>query len=186
MIAWWAAKTKGIVALMPFFGGFLVKADSEGNQGPLGYNRTEADGANLLARALRPYGGIVMWRAFVYGNGKTAKEDRARQAYDTFVPLDGGFDDNVVVQIKNGPIDFQVREPISPLLAGALTSTNVMMEVQAAQEYTGQAIHAVGLVRQVRASSAAPLSRWLFFPPNPGEARWWLRRERAFNGDFPL
>lgn len=117
--------------------------------GPLGYpNRTEADGANLLARAVAPHQGVVMWRAFVYGNGKTGQEDRARQAGDTFLWLDGQFDDNVIVQVKNGPMDFQVREPCSPLLTGALPNTNVMMEVQAAQEYTGQGIHAVGLAKQ--------------------------------------
>jgi len=131
---------------MPSFGGFLVKADSEGNVGPYHYNRTEAEGANLLARAVRPHGGIVMWRAFIYGNGpKTGAEDIARQSYDIFHPLDGSFDKNVILQIKNGPLDFQIREPLNPLF-GAMRKTNVMMEVQAAQEYTGQAIHAVNLV----------------------------------------
>ena len=108
----------------------------------------QADGANLLAQAVAPVGGIIMWRAFVYGGPKMANIERAKQAYVTFMPLDGKFDDNVVVQIKNGPMDFQVREPISPLLAGALKHTNLMMEVQATQEYTGQQIHAVGLTAQ--------------------------------------
>ena len=146
---WWAAKVKEIYSVWgPGFGGFLVKADSEGNQGPQAFNATEADGANLLATALAPHGGIVMWRAFVYGGGKVGKEDRAKQAFDTFKPLDGAFLQNVVVQIKNGPMDFQVREPLSPLLLAALQHTSVMMEVQAAQEYTGQQIHAVNLVTQ--------------------------------------
>ena len=146
--AWWQDKVDELYGLWPGFGGFVIKADSEGNQGPQAYNATEADGANMIADALAPHGGIVMWRAFVYGDGDIGLEDRAKQAYDTFVPLDGQFADNVVVQIKNGPMDFQVREPISPLLAGALNRTSVMMEVQAAQEYTGQQIHAVSLVPQ--------------------------------------
>lgn len=146
---WWAAKVKEIYSVWGGgFGGFLVKADSEGNQGPQAFNATEADGANLLATALAPHGGIVMWRAFVYGGGTVGKEDRAKQAFDTFKPLDGAFLPNVVVQIKNGPMDFQVREPLSPLLLAALRHTSVMMEVQAAQEYTGQQIHAVNLVPQ--------------------------------------
>lgn len=107
VIAWWRTKVAEIHKLMPLFRGFLVKADSEGNRGPLGYpNRTEADGANLLARAVAPHGGIIMWRAFVYGNGQTGKEDRARQAADTFLSLDGQFDRNVIIQVKNGPMDF--------------------------------------------------------------------------------
>ena len=143
---WWAAKASEIFGLWPGFGGFLVKADSEGNTGPQSYNRTEADGANLLARAVAPHGGIVMWRAFVYGNGEIATEDLARQSFDTFMPLDGQFDDNVILQIKNGPMDFQVREPLHPLLGG-LKRTNVMMETQVTQEYTGQAIHVISLTK---------------------------------------
>jgi len=142
---WWSKKVDEVYELMPNFGGFLVKADSEGNIGPQTYNRTEADGANMLARAVAPHGGIIMWRAFVYGNSDVDGEELVRQAYDTFMPLDGKFDDNVVVQIKNGPMDFQIREPLHPLL-GAMKNTNVMMEVQAAQEYTGNQIHAVSLV----------------------------------------
>eukprot|EP00746_Dinoflagellata_sp_MGD_P039578 gnl/MRDRNA2_/MRDRNA2_195534_c0_seq1.p1 gnl/MRDRNA2_/MRDRNA2_195534_c0~~gnl/MRDRNA2_/MRDRNA2_195534_c0_seq1.p1 ORF type:complete len:580 (-),score=88.83 gnl/MRDRNA2_/MRDRNA2_195534_c0_seq1:16-1638(-) len=142
---WWEDKVNEIYDLWPNFGGFLVKADSEGNVGPQTYNRTEAEGANLLAAALKPHGGIVVWRAFIYGNGEIGKEDIAKQAYDTFMPLDGMFDSNVIVQIKNGPMDFQIREPVSPLISG-LKHTHVMMEVQAAQEYTGQQIHAVNLV----------------------------------------
>ena len=143
---WWNAKAAEIKQLLPTFAGFVVKADSEGNQGPHTFNKTEADGANLLARALKPVAGVVLWRAFVYGGQIDGQwQERAKQAYLTFKPLDGKFNDNVIVQIKNGPMDFQIREPVSPLLAGALKRTNLMMEVQAAHEYTGQALHAVGL-----------------------------------------
>jgi len=151
--AWWRNKAQELNRLFNGrFGGFLVKADSEGNAGPATFNCTQADGANLLARALMGNGvgagggnGLVMWRAFVYGNGAIGAEELVKQAFDTFKPLDGEFDDNVVVQIKNGPMDFQVREPLHPLLGG-LRKTNVMMEVQAAQEYVGQQIHAVNRV----------------------------------------
>lgn len=143
---WWADKADEIWGQWRGFGGFLVKADSEGNAGPQSYNRTEADGANLLARAVAPHNGLVMWRAFVYGDGQIAAEDLARQSFDTFMPLDGKFDDNVVVQIKNGPMDFQVREPLHPLLGG-LKQTNILMETQATQEYTGQGIHVVSLTK---------------------------------------
>ena len=142
--AFWANKTAEIYTAMPLWGGFLVKADAEGQPGPASYGRTEAQGANVLAKALAPHAGIVVWRAFVYGH---STKDRAVQAYDTFKPLDGHFGSNVVVQVKNGPMDFQVREPLSSIL-GMLPSTNVMMEVQAAQEYTGQQIHVCGLVKQ--------------------------------------
>ncbi|WP_241787692.1 hypothetical protein [Streptomyces sp. PRh5] len=125
------------------FGGFLVKANSEGRPGPLDYGRTHADGANLLADALRPYGGVVMWRAFVHDSD--AKWDR--QAYLDFTPLDGKFADNTIVQIKNGPIDFQVREPAHPLF-GSLPRTNSMIELQVTQEYTGHATHLCYLVPQ--------------------------------------
>ncbi|HEY8454797.1 MAG TPA: alpha-glucuronidase family glycosyl hydrolase [Actinopolymorphaceae bacterium] len=140
--AWWRDKAQEIYELVPDFGGFLVKADSEGQPGPLSYGRTHADGANLLARALKPHGGIVMWRAFVHDfDAKTWD----RKSYETFTPLDGEFDDNVVVQIKNGPIDFQVREPVHPLF-GALPNTNSMLELQITQEYTGQSTHLCYLV----------------------------------------
>ncbi len=121
---------------MPDFGGFLVKANSEGQPGPGDYHRTHADGANVLADALAPHGGIVMWRAFIYAAENP--EDRAKQAYDEFVPLDGEFRDNVAVQIKNGPIDFQPREPFHPLF-GALKHTNAFLEVQITKEYLGMA-----------------------------------------------
>lgn len=144
VIAWWQARTDAIYKAIPDFGGFLVKASSEGQPGPGDFGRTHADGANMLARALKPHGGIVMWRAFVYASD--TKEDRFKQAYDEFKPLDGRFDDNVILQIKNGPIDFQPREPFSPLF-GALRQTNEMMEVEITKEYLGQATHLVYLGR---------------------------------------
>lgn len=140
--AWWQAKADEIYARIPDFGGFLVKANSEGQPGPGDYKRSHADGANMLARALKPHGGIVMWRAFVYANEKP--EDRVRQAYSEFEPLDGKFADNVIVQVKNGPIDFQPREPFHPLF-GAMPHTPLMMEVQITKEYMGFATHLVYL-----------------------------------------
>lgn len=140
--AWWKAKADEIYARIPDFGGFLVKANSEGQPGPGDYKRSHADGANMLARALKPHGGIVMWRAFVYANDKP--EDRVRQAYSEFEPLDGKFADNVIVQVKNGPIDFQPREPFHPLF-GAMPRTPLMMEVQITKEYMGFATHLVYL-----------------------------------------
>lgn len=142
VIAWWQHKAAEIYRLIPDFGGFLVKANSEGQPGPQKYGRTHADGANMLARALAPHGGIVMWRAFVYDNA--IPEDRARQAYNEFKPLDGTFEKNVFVQVKNGPIDFQPREPFHPLF-GAMPATPLMMEFQITQEYLGQATHLVYL-----------------------------------------
>lgn len=134
--AWWKKKADEIYKLIPDFGGFLVKANSEGEPGPMDYGRTHVDGANMLADALRPHGGIVMWRAFVY----SAKGgDRANQAYDEFIGFDGMFKDNVIIQIKNGPIDFQPREPVSPLFF-ALKKTKMMVEFQITQEYTGGSI----------------------------------------------
>ncbi|MBN2685344.1 MAG: hypothetical protein JXR40_08695 [Pontiellaceae bacterium] len=141
VIQWWNDKTKEIYALIPDFGGFLVKANSEGQPGPQDFGRTHADGANMLADALKPYGGIVMWRAFVY---KSDGEDRAKQACTEFMPLDGEFRDNVIIQSKNGPIDFQPREPFSPLF-GAMKKTSVMPELQVTQEYLGQSVHLVFL-----------------------------------------
>jgi len=140
--AWWRAKADEIYQLIPDFGGFLVKASSEGQPGPQDYHRTHADGANLLADALAPHGGIVMWRAFVYSNENP--DDRAKQAYTEFKPLDGQFHDNVLVQVKNGPIDFQPREPFSPLF-GAMPKTPLMMEFQITKEYLGFATHLVYL-----------------------------------------
>lgn len=131
---WWKNKAENIYHLIPDFGGFLVKASSEGQPGPQDFGRTHVDGANMLADALAPFGGIVMWRSFVYAPDS---EDRACQAYDEFAPLDGRFRDNVIIQIKNGPIDFQPREPVSPLF-WAMKKTSVMPEFQITQEYTGQ------------------------------------------------
>ncbi len=139
---WWKEKVKEIYTLIPDFGGFLVKANSEGQPGPQNYGRTHADGANVLADALAPYGGIVMWRAFVYTYN--LNEDRAEQAHNEFVPLDGKFMDNVLIQVKNGPIDFQPREPYSPIF-GAMSKTPMMMEFQITQEYLGCATHLVYL-----------------------------------------
>ena len=141
VIAWWTDKVKEIYQLIPDFGGFLVKANSEGQPGPQNFGRTHVDGANLLAKALKPYNGIVMWRAFVYS---PTEEDRAKQAYQEFMPFDGKFMDNVIIQIKNGPIDFQPREPFSPLF-GAMKKTAVMPELQITQEYLGHSEHLVFL-----------------------------------------
>ena len=137
---WWKNKAKEIYQLIPDFGGFLVKANSEGQPGPQNYNRSHADGANMLADAVEPFGGIVMWRAFVYSH--ETPEDRFKQAYNEFKPLDGSFRKNVLVQVKNGPIDFQPREPFSPLF-GAMPKTPLMMEFQITQEYLGQGTHLV-------------------------------------------
>ncbi len=130
---WWKAKVKEIYGLIPDFGGFLVKANSEGQPGPMDFGRTHADGANMLAEALKPYKGIVLWRAFVYS---PSDADRAKQAYLEFQPLDGQFADNVIIQVKNGPIDFQPREPYSPLFT-SLTKTPIAAELQITQEYLG-------------------------------------------------
>ncbi len=139
---WWADKADEIYRLIPDFGGFLVKANSEGQPGPQDYGRTHADGANMLADALRPHGGVVMWRAFVYSHEQP--DDRAKQAYSEFVPLDGKFRDNVLLQVKNGAIDFQPREPFHPLF-GAMPNTPLMMEFQITKEYLGFATHLVYL-----------------------------------------
>ena len=136
--AWWKEKADEIYRHIPDFGGFLVKADSEGQPGPHNYGRTHAEGANMLADALAPHNGIVMWRAFVYS--EEAPEDRAKQAYNEFKPLDGQFRDNVLLQVKNGAIDFQPREPFHPLF-GAMPETPLMAEFQITQEYLGQGTH---------------------------------------------
>ena len=145
--AWWNAKAEEIYKLIPDFGGFTVKADSEGRAGPASYGRTPVDAANAIARALASHGGVVFYRAFVYNHHldwRDAKADRARAAYDIFRPLDGKLDDNVIIQIKHGPIDFQAREPVSPLFSG-LEKTNEAIELQVTQEYTGQQRHLVYL-----------------------------------------
>jgi alpha-glucuronidase len=140
--AWWRNKVDEIYRFVPDFGGFLIKANSEGQPGPQDYHRSHADGANMLAAVLAPHGGIVMWRAFVYSANE--KEDRAKQAYDEFVPLDGQFDANVLLQVKNGAIDFQPREPGHPLF-GAMPKTSLMLELQITKEYLGFATHLVYL-----------------------------------------
>ncbi|WPP50040.1 alpha-glucuronidase family glycosyl hydrolase [Catalinimonas niigatensis] len=139
---WWKDKVDEIYTYIPDFGGFLVKANSEGQPGPQDYGRNHAEGANMLADAVAEHGGIVMWRAFVYS--EEVPDDRAKQAYDEFKPLDGSFRDNVMVQVKNGAIDFQPREPFHPLF-GAMPQTPLMMEFQITQEYLGQATHLVYL-----------------------------------------
>lgn len=136
---WWKDKAKEIYSIIPDFGGFLVKANSEGQPGPGDYNRTHADGANMLADALKPYGGIVMWRCFVYGN-KHKGEDRVKQAVTEFKGEDGLFRDNVILQAKNGPLDFQPREPYAPVF-DQINKTPLMAEFQITQEYLGQSIH---------------------------------------------
>ena len=141
VIKWWKNKVNEIYKLIPDFGGFLVKANSEGEPGPQDFGRTHADGANMLAGVLKPHKGIVMWRAFVYA---PQSPDRANQAYLEFMPLDGQFADNVIIQIKNGPVDFQPREPYSPLFT-AMQKTQMMVEFQITQEYLGAANHLVYL-----------------------------------------
>ena len=141
VIQWWKLKVREIYSLIPDFGGFLVKANSEGQPGPQDFGRSHADGANMLADALKEHSGIVMWRAFVYS---PKERDRARQAYTEFMPLDGQFHDNVNIQVKNGPVDFQPREPFNPLF-GAMKKTSVMPELQITQEYLGQSTQLVFL-----------------------------------------
>jgi alpha-glucuronidase len=142
VMAWWKTKAAEIYELIPDFGGFLVKANSEGQPGPHDYERSHAEGANLLADALAPNGGVVIWRAFVYDD--KVPDDRAKQAYNDLVPQDGMFRDNALLQVKNGPIDFQPREPYHPLF-GAMPKTPLMLEVQVTQEYLGCATHLVYL-----------------------------------------
>jgi len=140
VIQWWKNTADEIYSVIPEFGGFVVKADSENRPGPFTYGRTHADGANMLGAALKPYGGKLIWRCFVYNchqDWRDTVTDRAKAAYDTYRPLDGQFADNVYLQVKNGPMDFQVREPVSPLL-GDMEKTNLLLEFQITQEYTGQ------------------------------------------------
>lgn len=145
---WWRGRMAEVFERIPQLGGFLVKADSEGRPGPFTYGRDHADGANMLAEAVKPYGGLIIWRCFVYNcqqDWRDYKTDRARSGYDNFRPLDGRFMDNVILQVKNGPMDFQVREPVHPLLGG-MEKTNEILEVQIAQEYTGQQRHVCYLI----------------------------------------
>ena len=155
---WWQRKAKEIYQLIPDFGGFLVKANSEGQPGPFDYGRTHADGANMLADALKPYGGIVMWRSFVYG-AKHKGEDRVMQAVSEFKPCDGQFRPNVILQSKNGPLDFQPREPYAPIF-DQMQHTPQMAELQITQEYLGQSIHLVYL---------APMWKEFFSFVNPSK-----------------
>jgi alpha-glucuronidase len=148
VVAWWKAKVDDIYKAVPDLAGFVLKADSEGRIGPSAYKRTHADAANVIARALKPHNGLFFYRGFVYDHKmdwRNLKNDRARAAHDNFKGLDGQFDDNVIIQIKHGPIDFQVREPASPLF-GALQKTNEAIELQITQEYFGQGRHTVFLV----------------------------------------
>ncbi len=160
VIAWWHAKADEIYRTIPDFGGFLVKADSEGQPGPRDYRLTQAQGANMIAGALAPHGGVLMWRAFIYATQNA--QDRVRQAYAEFKPLDGQFAANVLVQIKNGPLDFQPREPVHPLF-GAMPKTNEMLEVQLTKEYLGFSTHLVYL-----GALYAEVLRWDTFAHGPG------------------
>ncbi len=138
----WRERADAVWAAIPDFAGFLVKADSEHRPGPFTYGRSHAEGANMLARAVAPHGGVLVWRAFVYNcmqDWRDTATDRPKAAYETYAPLDGQFDDNVLLQVKNGPVDFQVREPVSPTFY-AMPNTRLALEVQLAQEYTGQQI----------------------------------------------
>ena len=149
---WWKETCRQLFASVPNLAGFLVKADSEGRPGPHTYGRSQAEGANMLADAVSPFGGKILWRCFVYNctqDWRDTKTDRARAQCDHFAPLDGQFRDNVYLQIKNGPVDFQIREPVSPLL-GRLEHTNSMVEFQIAQEYTGQQRHVCYLLPMFR------------------------------------
>ena len=152
VIVWWKDKMAEVFRRIPTLGGFLVKADSEGRPGPFTYGRTQADGANMLADIVKEYNRIIIWRCFVYNcrqDWRDKKTDRARAGYDNFMPMDGDYHDNVILQIKNGPMDFQIREPISPLLGG-LKKTNQMLEVQIAQEYTGHQIDVCYLIPEFK------------------------------------
>ena len=170
--AWWTEKVDEIYKVIPDFGGFLVKANSEGQPGPQDYERTHADGANMLAAALEAHGGLVMWRAFVYS--ESVKEDRHKQAYTEFQPLDGSFRPNVLVQVKNGAIDFQPREPFHPLF-GAMPKTPLMLELQITKEYLGFATHLVYLAplfeEVLKADTFRPQGTASSRSGSPGEVR---------------
>lgn len=154
--AWWKNTMDDLFGDIPELGGFLIKADSEGRPGPFTYDRTHADGANMLADAVAPYGALIIWRCFVYNckqDWRDTVTDRAKAQYDNFIELDGQFRDNVILQIKNGPMDFQVREPVSPLFGG-LHHTNEIIEFQIAQEYTGQQKHVCYLIPEFKETLA--------------------------------
>ncbi|GAB2330090.1 hypothetical protein STREPTOSP366_52530 [Streptomyces variabilis] len=181
---WWARATARVYEAVPDFGGYVVKADSEGRPGPFAYGRSHADGANMLAAALEPHGGTVHWRAFVYDHRQDWRDrstDRARAAYDHFTPLEGEFADNAVLQVKHGPMDFQVREPVSPLI-GAMPDTRLAVELQITQEYTGQQKHVCWLgpmwseVLRFRPDGEVPVGRLadgLVAVSNAGDDRFW-------------
>lgn len=148
VVQWWKHRLSIVFGTIPLLGGFLVKADSEGRPGPHTYGRSQAEGANMLAQLVEPYEGTIIWRCFVYNCQQDWRDevtDRAKAGYETFKPLDGHFYNNVILQIKNGPMDFQVREPVSPLFGG-LESTTQYLELQIAQEYTGQQRHICYLI----------------------------------------
>ena len=196
--AWWRQAADRVYAKIADFGGFLVKADSEGQPGPFAYGRTHADGANALAAALEPHGGRVLWRAFVYNHQQDWRDrstDRARAAYDHFAPLNGQFASNVVLQVKHGPIDFQTREPVSPVLA-ALPATPIAVEFQITQEYTGQQRHVCYLapswsenlqfrldgtrtVAQISSATTSGLPGGIVGVSNVGTDEFWTRHPLA-------
>jgi alpha-glucuronidase len=173
VVRWWRGVTDAIYREIPDFGGFVVKADSEGRPGPSSYGRTPADAANTLAAALRPHGGLLLYRTFVYNHHldwRDPKADRARAAYDIFHPLDGDFLGNVILQVKNGPIDFQVREPASPLFGG-LRRTRAAIELQVTQEYTGQQRHLVFLAPMWKQALDLKLIQPADLAGQPGEGK---------------
>jgi alpha-glucuronidase len=180
--AWWERTTAIVYATIPDFGGYVVKADSEGQPGPFSYGRSHADGANLLGAALKPHGGVVHWRAFVYNHQQDWRDrgvDRARAAFDHFTPLDGQFADNVVLQVKHGPLDFQTREPVSPLIT-AMPDTRLAVEFQVTQEYTGQQRHVCylapmwsELLRGAGGPAIAGFAAELVAVANVGDDRFW-------------
>jgi len=176
--AWWGETTRRVYETIADFGGYVVKADSEGQPGPFAYGRSHADGAKVLAEALAPHGGVVHWRAFVYNHRQDWRDrstDRARAAYDHFSPLDGQFPENAILQVKHGPIDFQPREPVSPLLA-AMPATRLAVEFQATQEYTGQQRHLCYLApmwSEVLAFSPEVSAAELVAVANAGDDPFW-------------
>ena len=159
---WWKQKAEEVWENLPGLGGFVVKADSEGRPGPFAYGKNHADGAKVLAEAVKPFGGLIIWRCFVYDcqqDWRNMDIDRAKAGYQYYAPLDGAFPDNVILEIKNGPMDFQVREPVSPLI-GALAKTQMLLEVQIAQEYTGQQRHVCYLMPWYRQILDTDLRCW--------------------------
>ncbi|MER6000597.1 alpha-glucuronidase [Nonomuraea angiospora] len=176
--AWWARTTEQVYATIPDFGGYVVKADSEGQPGPFAYGRTHADGANMLAEALAPFGGVVHWRAFVYNHRQDWRDrstDRARAAYDHFAPLDGRFLDNAILQVKHGPMDFQTREPVSPVIL-EMQGTRLAVELQVTQEYTGQQRHVCYLApmwSEILAFENVAEAGDLVAVSNAGDDRYW-------------